>query len=137
MTTVTRLKLLLEELQKRQDKQVLITWQEIFDVSTIFEVYEHLLNVIKEIDFLKQELIQNKLIGNDDYENIINSFTGIVEYIYMTKIIKNISYMSSQNIMKLNISLDSLETMNNVGHLKFKFEDKVDKEKFDNFKNST
>lgn len=136
MTTVTRLQILLKELQSRQDKKVLQTWQEIFEVSTIFEIYEHLFNVSKEIDLLEQELTKNELIDNPDYKNIVNSFNGIVNHIHMTQTIKQISYMNPENIMKLNISLGTLITMNDKSHLKFKFENEVDEEKFNNFKNS-
>ncbi len=136
MTSVSRLKSLLEDLENRSDKKVLNTWYEIFSITTIFEVYDHLSHVGKEIDSLEEELIKNKLIDNPDYKNIISSFNGIVQHIHMTQTISQISFMNKENIMKLKISLNSLETLNNAGHLRFKFESDVKEEEFDNFKNS-
>ncbi len=136
MTTVTRLKLLLEELEKRRDKQILMVWKEIFGLSTIFEVYGHLFNVAKEINLLEQEFIQNNLINNADFKNIIDSFKGIVNYTHITQRLEQISYMNPTNIIKLNVSLNSLETMNNERYLRFKYEDEVDEEEFNNFKSS-
>lgn len=136
MTSVSRLKSLLEDLENRSDKKVLNTWYEIFSITTIFEVYDHLRYLGKEINSLEEELIKNKLIDNPDYKNIISSFNGIVQHIHMTQTISQISFMNKENIMKLKISLNSLETLNNAGHLKFKFESDVKEEEFDNFKNS-
>lgn len=136
MTSVTRLKNLLDELVSNNSNKVLDAWLNILEVSTIFEVYEHLQNIDKEIDLLEEELTRNKLIDNPDYKNIINSFNGIIRHMHMTQTINQISFMNQDNIMRLNISLNSLETFNSAGHLKFKFENEVEEEKFEDLKKS-
>jgi len=136
MTSITRLTYILNSLENKKETQILNAWKTIFEVSTLFEVYEHLQSIGKEVNILEKELIQNKLIDNDDYKNIISSFHGIINYMHMTQKVNQIILMSPENVMKLNMSLNSLKTIVDTGHFSFKFEDEVDEDKFNNFKNS-
>lgn len=136
MTSVTRLKKLLDLLKENEKIKILDTWKKIFEVSDIFEVYEHLIKVKVEIDLLEKELIESKLIENDDYKNIITSFNSIISYPHSTQTISQIPFMNKDNVSRLSISLNSLETFITAGHIKFKYEEEVESDKFDNFKNS-
>lgn len=136
MTSVTRLKNLLDLLNENEKIKILDAWQNIFNIPDIFQVYVHLSQVKVEIELLEKELIESKLINNDDYKNIITSFTGIISHPYLSQTVNQIPLMNKDNTTRLSISLNSLETFNTAGYIKFKYEEEVESDKFDNFKNS-
>lgn len=134
MTSVTRLYNLFKELESRKEEQVLIAWKYIFNTTDIFEVYNYLSNVNKELQLLENELIEKKLIDNNQFKNIIYTINTIINHPFLTQQISQISVMNPNNIKKVNDGFKALQTFIDAQILKLKFEEEVDVEKFDKFK---
>lgn len=134
MTSVTRLHNLFKELESRKEEQVLIVWKNIFETADMFEVYNYLSKVNQEILLLKNELTERKLIVDRQYENIINTLNTIINHPHLTQKVSQITVMNPDNIVKVNMSFESLQTFINADILKLKYEEEVAEDKFDSFK---
>ena len=135
MTSVTRLHNLFKELEVRKEEEVLKSWKNIFNTSNIFEVYNYLSSVNKELELLEHELTEKKLINNTQFKNIINTINMVINHPHLTQRISQIPVMIPDNIVKVNIAFESLQTFIDAQLLELKFEKEVEEDKFDNFKN--
>jgi DNA-binding transcriptional regulator YhcF (GntR family) len=134
MTRASRLLDLLKEIKSRETKTLLLTWQEIFEVTSIIEVYERLLLVKKEIDSFEDELKQLKLDSNPDNQNILKTLNFILNFPSLNGSINNQILIKNENIEKVYVSLNLIQTMIDAGYFKLENEENIPSDKFEAFK---
>lgn len=136
MTRALRLLNLLKEIKSREAKTLMITWQEIFEVSIPIEVYERLILVKKEIDSFEDELKQLKLDSNPDNQNILTTLNFILNFPALNGSISGQHLIKNENIEKVYVSLNLIQTMIDAGYFKLEDEESIPDDRFEAFKES-
>ena len=134
MTRAKRLDNLLKEIKSKETKALLIIWQEIFEVSSIFEVYEHLIYVKKEIDAFELEIKQFNMADNTQFKNIISTLDTIVNFPSLNTSIQNQAVMKNEVIDIVFASFEIYQTLVQAQHLLAEIEDDIPTDEFESFK---
>lgn len=136
MTRAERLHNLLKEIKNREKQPLITIWKEIFEVSDIFEIYENLVYVKKEIDAFELEIKKLNLNNNQQFKNIINALNTIVQFPALNSNIDNQAIMKNEYINILFASFDMFNSFAKAQHVRLENEENVPEDKFENFRES-
>ena len=134
MTRAKRLDNLLKDIKSKETKSLLTIWKEIFEVSNIFEVYEHLIYVKQEIDAFELEIKQFNMADNTQFKNIISTLNTIVNFPSLNAPIQNQAIMKNEVINIVFASFEIYQTLVQAQHLLAEIEDDIPTDEFESFK---
>jgi len=134
MTRAERLHYLLEEINNNKSKSLLNIWMELFDVSNIFEVYDRLIYVKKEIDLFDVEIKLLGLDNNEQFKNIISILNTIVEYPSLNSSISNYDFIQSPKIELTFSTFNMFKTFEEAKHISPEKEEDIPHDEFILFK---
>jgi len=134
MTRAERLRYLLEEINNKKTKPLLNVWIELFEVSNIFEVYDRLLYVKKEIDAFDIEIKLLKFDNNEDFKNIIITLNSIVGFASLSSPLSNQNFLETIRMGKIFSAFNMFQTMEQANHIFPEKEEDIPIDEFISFK---
>jgi len=136
MTRAERLSNLLREVKKRETKTLIEIWKEIFDVSTVFEVYECLVEVKKEIDAFELEIKELNLESDTQFKGIVKTLNFIVDFPSLNASVKNNAIMRNENINIVFASFDIYQSFIEAKHVILETEENIPDDELESFKDN-
>lgn len=134
MRSSERLHNLLIEIEKAKKESLIVFWKKYFDVNDIFEVYEKLIYVKKEIDLFESELKDLNLNENKQFIKTLNTLNTIVSFQCLTNNVENQSFMKVENINTIYSSFEIFKTFADAKHIDTTIEENISQEELDEFK---
>jgi len=134
MTRVERLENLFKLVELNKTKSLLKIWYEIFEVTTIYEVYARLESVQNEIDELEKEIKELKLYNNPHFQTIISSLNTIIQFPSLNSTINNQSFMQDPQKNSILQTFDMLKTFIDNKHIQVESEEDIPNSEFEKFK---
>ena len=134
MTRAERLHSLLKDIKSKEAKSLINTWREIFEVSNIFEIYERLIYVKKEIDYFESEIKKLNLNNNQQFKDIITTLNLIVAFPTLNASINNQTVMKNETINIVFASFSIYQSISEAQHIDLEIEENIPEEEFNSFK---
>ena len=130
MTRPERLHYLLEEINNKKSNSLLTIWTELLDTSNIFEIYDRLIYVKKEIDLLELEMEVLGLGDSEQFKKIIATLNTIIEYPSLNASIASSHHMQSSTINLTFAAFDMLKTFERANHIILEQEEDIPDDEF-------
>ncbi len=136
MTRAERLHNLLKDIKKNEAKSLMNIWQEMFEVSDIFEIYERLIYVKKEIDYFESEIAELNLSNTTQLKDIVKILNFIVKFPALNASINNQAIMQDNTINIVFSSFDFYQSISEAQHIDLEIEENIPEKEFNIFKDS-
>jgi hypothetical protein len=133
MTRAERLHNLLEEINIKKAHNLLKIWSEIFDTSNIFEIYDRLIYVKKEIDAFDEEL-QLLNLDNEQFKTTIYALNTIIKSSSLASSMSNYDFFRSPKLELIFSTFDTLKLFEQRNYISLEKEEDIPTDEFISFK---